>query len=560
MSLAFDHYCKYDELTEYVKEVAAKHPELVSLSSMGSSWEGRKVWLLTITNLENRAPGDKPAMYIDGNIHAGEVTGSMVCLYTIGYLVENYDSDEEVTWLLDNRTFYIAPRVNPDGAELYLTTPYMLRSSVRPYPDALIADLPGLHPEDIDGDGWILLMRKRDDAGGEWKVSSRDPRLMVPRRPDDRHGPFYRMMQEGYVSEFEGEPFQVHNVPWGLDLNRNFPSNWSPKLRGGGHFPASEPEVKNIVDFILAHSNIGALQAFHTTGGIIFRGPYVYPDKDMDREDYRALITIVQRGTELTGYPDVSSFGGPYAATIVDWAYEHRGILGYTTELWDMLGRAGVERPDYSSHRPPDPKELEELGLSLLEWNDRELAGTGFFDWRAFDHPQLGEIELGGWNPKFVRQNPPPKFLEQECHKNMLFTFKHAAALPQVEFSSIDTEAVEEGLVKLTVTVRNRGYLPTNLTNKAKEVNAVRPDRLELAPGEGVAVAAGNIENKLGFIEGYMQGQGGGPWRVQEPAASVKRQSWLLSFDADRGTTPPLVDVIIRSEKGGTVRRRVALR
>jgi murein tripeptide amidase MpaA len=165
--LQTDRYYKYDELTAYVKSAAQSHPQLASIDSMGQSWEGRDVWVLTLTNRETGCPDEKPAIYIDGNIHAGEVTGSMVCLYTIDYLLRSFGCDEETTWLLNNRTFYIAPRVNPDGAELYLTTPYMLRSSVRPYPDALVEGLPGLHPEDVNDDGWILLMRLRDDARGE---------------------------------------------------------------------------------------------------------------------------------------------------------------------------------------------------------------------------------------------------------------------------------------------------------------------------------------------------------------------------------------------------------
>ncbi|HBK84986.1 MAG TPA: carboxypeptidase, partial [Firmicutes bacterium] len=121
----------------------------------------------------------------------------------------------------------------------------------------------------------------------------------------------------GLVEDYEGEPFAVRPTPWGLDLNRNYPSQWNPQIRGGGDYPASEPEVKNVVDFILAHKNIGALEALHTAGGIFFRSPYTYSEADMNQEDLQLLCTIARRGTDLTGYPDVPSTGGIFAATIV---------------------------------------------------------------------------------------------------------------------------------------------------------------------------------------------------------------------------------------------------
>jgi murein tripeptide amidase MpaA len=111
-----------------------QYPKLASLASAGKSYEGRDIWVLTISGDTECAPDEKPAMYIEGNIHAGEVTASMVCLYTAQRLLENYGSCEEITHLLNTRTYYILPRVNPDGAEKYLTTPYTLRSSVKPYP------------------------------------------------------------------------------------------------------------------------------------------------------------------------------------------------------------------------------------------------------------------------------------------------------------------------------------------------------------------------------------------------------------------------------------------
>jgi murein tripeptide amidase MpaA len=550
----FDTYYRYKELSELLSGFAAAYPELAEMGTTGKSYEGRDVYVMSLTNKKTGAANDKPAMYIDGNMHAGEVTGSMVCLYIINHLLTQYGKDPQVTRLMDTRAFYISPRVNPDGAELYLTTPYTLRSSVKFAPDPAVSELPGLHGEDVDGDGRILLMRTRDDKKGEWKVSKRDDRVMVPRLPDDVGGPFYRIYQEGTIKSYEGEPFTVNPSPWGLDMNRNFPANWRSIPRAGA-YPASEPEVKNIVDFILAHPNIGAVEAYHTSGGIIFRSPYAYPHEQMDQEDFNTMIALARRGTDLTGYPDVSSHGQS-TATIIDWCYENRGIIGFCTELWDMAGRAGLpKRHDYSATQLPTWQETEEINVRLLEWNDRELSGKGFVRWHAFTHPQLGEVEIGGWEPKFVKQNCPPKLLEQECHKNMLFNFAHAEALPDVNFASTEKTRIADGTFQIKVVVQNEGYLPTNISNKGKDMKAARSVKLKLALPEGVALVGGKSSVDLGHLDGYRQGQGDATWGAPPPARSAAKAEYVVKVDS----LPAEIEITVDASRGGKKKTKVVL-
>jgi murein tripeptide amidase MpaA len=523
---SFDRYYLYGEITNYLKELQAQHPNLVSLGTMGKSYEGRDIWMVTITDLATGPAAEKPAMYVDGNIHAGEVTASMTCLYAINHLVTNHGKDERITDLLRRRAFYIAPRVNPDGAELYLTTPTMLRSSVRIWPDQCLADLPGLHPSDVDGDGLIMEMRVRDDELGEWRVSDRDPRLMVPRCPDDRGGAYYRIYPEGMIKDYQGKPFEIRPVPYGLDMNRNFPSNWKPELHGGGEYPAQEPETRAIVDFILSHPNIGGLLAFHTSGGILFRAPYGYTDADMDPDDLRVYLEVAMLGTRDSGYPEVAS-GRGYGSTIVEWAYEHRGIIGFTPELWDMAGRAGVGRDE--AQKATTREQREAVELKFLTWNDRELAGKGFFNWKPFNHPQLGPVEIGGWHPKFVRQNPPPKLLEQECHKNAMFVLRHAAALPEVDVAGVILEQVgSSNAYHVTATVINRGFLPTCICNKGRKPGVVKPDRVRLDLGSGWRLVSGTREQEIGHLDGFSAGQRPG-WGRAMPAKSMIKVDWVIA-------------------------------
>ena len=203
----FDHFYRHAELTQLLADYASARPDLLSLRSIGKSFEGRDIWLATLTNTHTGADTDKPAFWVDGNIHAAELTASTACLYWLHHLVSHYGGSDEVgrqvTQLLDTRAVYIVPRLNPDGAELALADkPRHIRSGTRPYPfDEPQVD--GLTVEDVDGDGRVLSMRIADPHGG-WKKHPQQPRLLVPREPGDFGGEYFRVMPEGLLKNYDG--------------------------------------------------------------------------------------------------------------------------------------------------------------------------------------------------------------------------------------------------------------------------------------------------------------------------------------------------------------------
>ncbi len=182
--IAFDRFYRYAELTDLLHAFAREHPDLVTIESIGKSHEGRDIWVLTVTNGATGPASEKPAFWVDGNIHATEVAASAASLYFLHTLVTQYGNDADVTRALDTRAFYVCPRINPDGAEWALADkPKWVRSSTRPYPFDE-EDVEGLTVEDIDGDGRILQMRIAD-PNGIWKAHPQEPRLMVRRDPTE---------------------------------------------------------------------------------------------------------------------------------------------------------------------------------------------------------------------------------------------------------------------------------------------------------------------------------------------------------------------------------------
>ena len=73
----FDQFYRHTELTRLLQDYAAAAPQIISLSSLGKSFEGRDIWLLTLTNRHTGEDIDKPAFWVDGNIHAAELTAMM---------------------------------------------------------------------------------------------------------------------------------------------------------------------------------------------------------------------------------------------------------------------------------------------------------------------------------------------------------------------------------------------------------------------------------------------------------------------------------------------------
>lgn len=141
-------YYLYDEIKQFLDNLTSKFPNLIHVEEIGKTYEGRTMYCAKITNFD-KSDTEKPAYYVEGNIHAGEVTGSTVSLYIIHYLCTQYGKYDDITSLLDKYAIYVVPRISIDGAERYLTTPHNLRSSTRywPYPEKL----PGFHSEDLTG-------------------------------------------------------------------------------------------------------------------------------------------------------------------------------------------------------------------------------------------------------------------------------------------------------------------------------------------------------------------------------------------------------------------------
>jgi len=545
-------YLRYAEMTELLQELAAAYPDLCTLEEIGRSREGRSIWAITLTNRTTGPAAEKPGYLIDANTHAGEVTGGAAAIYTVHFLLTRYGSDPLATEILDTRAFYVVPRIAVDGVELYLNSPTMLRSSPKRYP--LAEEPEGFYAKDMDGDGKIVQMRVLH-PDGDWKVDTEDPRLMVRRQPEDRTGRFYRIFVEGEITGWDGRAIPPVQRPMGLDFNRNYPAFWNPEAKqpGAGPYPLSEPETRALATFLIDHPNIGGYVAYHTSGGVLLRPPSNGGDDKISEADLEGFKRIGEICTRATGYPCKSTydaFNYPGQSALVkgadDWAYEHYGVQAYTFELWDMDGRAGAH--GYAQIGVKGLIKLSEAqviedGRKLLRWNDEVLGGRGFTDWTPFEHPQLGPVEIGGWDPKFAEQNPPEgALLEEEVTRAAAFTFQHCLAMPRLAFGRVEVKAVGGGIYELAVEVQNTGFLPTNVTELAVQNKRSTGVKVVVEGAEVLAHRGGERKN--------------GRYEIGEiPGRGKDGQKWI-SFVV-RASAGATVSLSARHERAGAVRTTV---
>jgi murein tripeptide amidase MpaA len=503
----FDQFYRHAELTRLLQDYAAALPGLVELRSIGKSFEGRDIWMVVLTNTATGVDSDKPGFWADGNIHAAELTACTACLYWLHALATGYPQDAAVRQLLDTRAVYIVPRLNPDGAELALADrPRHIRASTRPYPfDEDPVD--GLTVEDVDGDGRVLTMRI-PDPHGTYKRHADEPRLMVPREPGEFGGEYFRLMPEGTLAQFDGLKITANPDKQGLDLNRNFPAQWRQDFQqpGAGPYPASEPEVRAMVEFIVRHPNIGAAVSFHTHSGVILRPMGTQSDESMTPEDLWVIKRLSSIGERLTGYPAVSAFHDfkyhPHEIVTgtQDWVYEHLGALFWTVEIWAPNKEAGITDYawlDWYREHPPEDD------LKLLKWSDTQCGGLAYVDWRPFRHPQLGMVEIGGWDKLNFWRNPPPALREREAARFPAWLNQVALALPRLEVLRTEVRALGDDTWRVRFAVANSGYLPSYVCRRSLERKTSRGTVMRIHLPSGVSLVSGKERVVGPFLEGH---------------------------------------------------------
>jgi len=444
----------------------------------------------------------KPGVWIDGGTHGNEYTGTEVNLYIIDKLVTGYGTDDEITQLVDDNTFYFCPMVNPDGVHMSVEEGIAQRQNSMMVDDDDDGEVNEDGPDDLNGDGLYTSFRYPDPEG-RYVMDDEDPRHMIRLgRDEETDKERYSVIREDRDNDGDGE--RGEDGIRGIDVNRNFPEGWwrdDVTQGGSGYYAASSNESRAILEFFTNHTNILLVQSFHTSGGFTFRPLARWSDDSIDPKDLSVFDRIMGKkyleihdqeipeawrdegsaeGDDTPARPQRQAQqqramrpGAPTPAARPGRASGSQGGRGYDLPpLWRHPYSDEQDRPygfgifidwaymqfgSYSMTTELWSWERDTRGVpgfdneddrnlfyrSLLAYQDDVYDGEKFVDWESYNHPELGRGEVGGWISTWGSNNAiPGETLEHIAENHWQFELFKARLLPRLEITEASAEVL----------------------------------------------------------------------------------------------------------------------
>lgn len=283
-------YHSYAEMVDDIMAVAAAHPAIVQLFSIGQSYEGRALWAAKISDNVQQDEDEPEALFI-GHYHAREHLTVEMMLSLLHLFSESYGvaGQEQITKLVDSREIYLIFDANPDGGAF-----------------------------DIADGAYVLWRKNRQPNAGSDEIGT--------------------------------DLNRNHSYRWGGAGASASPG--SETYRGAS--PASAPEVAAIEAFVRSRMISGVQQisvaiSFHTYGELVlWPYGYTYEDvpSDMRPDDYAVFVAMGQMMASTNGYSAMQA-SDLYATSgdFVDWAYGTYHIFAYTFEMYPPSDPPGFYPP-----------------------------------------------------------------------------------------------------------------------------------------------------------------------------------------------------------------------
>ncbi|MFN8349313.1 MAG: M14 family metallopeptidase [Spirosomataceae bacterium] len=530
-------YNNHAQLSTRLKNLSAKYAAQASVRSLGKSAGGRDLWLLTL------GKGDaakKPAVLVVAGLEGTHLAGTELALQTAEKMLGAANADS-ITKLLDTKTFYFVPSLNPDAQEQFSgklkyerTGNDMAKDDDR---DGRLDEDPF---EDLNGDGQVTWIRVEDPTG-TFVASKEDPRILVKADPTKGESGKYLLFSEGIDNDKDG----VYNEDGagGVNPEKNFTFDYQIFTTGSGEYAAEAPEVRVLLEFLYRSPNIFAVLTFGPNNNLseaprfdpakvarrILTGPLSKDAKAMDQ-----VSKLYNSRTGLKDAPTMPQTRGNFSQT----AYYHAGRYSFTTPGWwtpkvdaprDTTRRAAAASTTPSNTTAPAgppaggggggrfgggaggggaaaaaAANASEDDSRFLKWADKEKLTGVFVDWKTIQHPDFPDkkVEVGGVAP-FVKLNPPVSYLTAVADKHLKFLTGLGAQMPDVQLVNVKTESLGNGLSRITATVINKGLLPT-YAEIGDRVRYVQKVKTELKLGAGQAIVSGrrlNLRSALGADE-----------------------------------------------------------
>jgi hypothetical protein len=527
-------------LKSRLADIAKAHPECATLLPIGFSRTHTEIDVLRLSNGEPAKA--QPAIFLVANIDGPQTFTSAVALAHVQALAEGFASDERVKKFLANTTLYVLARANPDAAAARFAKPlFELEATGTGVDDDRDRREGEDPPSDVDGDGVIAWMRWKDPEG-EWIPDPTDARAMIKADAKKGQRGEYKLALEG--RDLDHDESASEDAPHDAIVNQNFPYEWQEHGAHAGRFPMDEPEARAIADFMLLHKDIALVVTYGTLDDLVDKTKSVadnapaqkrIPPAGWLESDANLLGELSKRYGEITS--NKTKGRGVEDGSFQAWAYQHRGLWSLSISLWDMPTEvkkkegeaAGAEKP--AGDKPPGekpeggdaaksadaPKSQDKSGgkgdksekkdepkpnddVLRLKWMDSAGEGARFLPWKSFKHPELGDVEIGGFAP-FARTEPPKAEWPEIAKKEFDFLLTLGADLPRVTIPEITAKRLSPALIEVKAALLNDSLLP--VANKAAlRAESARPLRAKLVLPDGAKLVSGSLQTLIRDLGG----------------------------------------------------------
>ena len=303
------HYFTYQEMTDLLHNLEDTYPDIMSLESIGVTYEGRDIWMVKLSdNVEETE--DEPGVLFMGAHHGNEKPSFEILIFFIQHMVENYGKE------------------NTDNDE-----------------DGFVNEDP-VDGFDNDGDGLV------DEDPSEDRVRDAMNNTQIFLIPMVNPDGVEADSRKNCAPNYGPFGFSREITSYGVNLNRNYGDYWflyyifptkyhlamnmfDSSFNYRGEHPFSENETRAVRDFVETQ-DISISLSFHSYSEVMFY-PWMHTSKPAPHEDL--FISIGDNMSKINKY--FLYVGGQYIipryggtlGTSENWLYRERGILSYTIEL-----------------------------------------------------------------------------------------------------------------------------------------------------------------------------------------------------------------------------------
>ncbi len=507
-------------LLQEVQKLATDYPNQIQSLAIGDARSGRKIPGLRIAASQKGQPA-QPAILLVAGLDASRAYTSSMALDHARQLAEGFNQSKQITELLQSTTVYIIPRLDVDAGERRFQAP-LLEDSASGF--GVDNDRDGSQgedgPLDINGDGFISVMRQVHREG-EWVEDATDPRVLRKRDAGKAELGKWRLLPEGLDSD--GDEKVAEDAALDAIVNRNFPRNWTEHSAQAGRYPTHEPSSLALVEFLLQHRDIALV--------VTYGDEFNLAEKPASQKDEpsgsRGSVTTGIYESDLASYEELgrryreltenkTPAAGEEPGSLQGFAYHHRGLLTLNIDPWSVpldaksetseTEEEGAEKEteqesEKSKTKEPskakdEPKPTDDAKRML--WFDQNSVEARL-PWTAFNHPQLGPVEIGGFKP-YALVEPPADLRAEITRKHFEFFTSLAGILPRLRLVDVEGKALGDGLVEVKAVLFNDALLPQQ-TRAAQRSGAVRPARVNLVLPSGTQLMGGNSQQLVDDLE-----------------------------------------------------------